>query len=91
MCSAAEGGAGGGGGVDAVNGNKFTSAWGARTHPHCIYFCHLQRENPCWGRRDVAGSNEVYKDYLFQLKIMLGAMQQESERFCKLHKNRMNE
>lgn len=42
-----------GGGVDAVNRNKFTFAWGRNAHPLYIYFCHLQRENSLLGKSRV--------------------------------------
>lgn len=88
MTETGAGEGGGGGGVDAVNGNKFTSAWGRSAHPPYIYFVTCSEKIPSWGRvASVAGPNEVYKDYLFQLKIMPGAMQWEN--ICKLHKNRM--
>lgn len=76
MTETGAGEGGGGGGVDAVNGNKFTSAWGRSAHRPYIYFVTCSEKIPCWGRvASVAGPNEVYKDYLFQLKIMPGAMQ----------------
>lgn len=65
---------------------------GAQGHILTAYiFVTCSEKIPVGGRRDVAGSNEVYKDYLFQLKIMPGAMQQERENVSKLHKNRMDE